>query len=196
MNTYASRRTSPTLFAALLLLLSTVAVARADANAPQREHLTPEEIEKVRDNQELDKRIAIFIRAAERRFLAITDPQQAAARAAKETVEWGELKGTRTQLLGDLSRILDEAITNIDDTATRVPSSPLLKKSLKKLAEAATRFVAPLDSLRAASQDEAEREALEHAIERVEEILEAAGKHPVEDKEDEPKGDKKKKSGL
>ncbi|HEV2706503.1 MAG TPA: hypothetical protein VGV59_11300 [Pyrinomonadaceae bacterium] len=194
MNTFASRHRFPALFV-VALLLSSLTVAHAAAAAPQREHLTPEEIEKVRDNQELDKRIGIFIRAAERRFLAVTDPQQAAARAPKEAVEWGELKGTRTQLLGDLSRILDEAITNIDDTAARIPSSPLLKKSLKKLAEAATRFAAPLDALRTTSQDEAEREALEQAIERIEEIVEAAGKHPLDEKEDESKGDKKKKNG-
>ncbi|HEX8853932.1 MAG TPA: hypothetical protein VF754_10625, partial [Pyrinomonadaceae bacterium] len=80
--------------------------------------------------------------------------------------------------------------------AARSAASPLLKKSLKKLAEAATRFVAPLSAMRDSSQDEAERDALEHAIERAEEILEAAGKHPVDEKEDEPKSGKKKKSGV
>ena len=156
--------------------------------ALQREHLTPEEIEMVRDNQELDKRIAIFIKAAERRFLAITNPS-----APQDAVKWGELKGTRTQLLSDMARILDEAITNIDDTAGRSPSSPLLKKSLNKLAEAAQRFLPSLIALRDSAQDEPERDALEHAIERTQEIIEAAKQHPSDEKEEEPKDGKKKR---
>ncbi len=150
----------------------------------------------VRDNQELDKRIGVFIKAAERRFLAITDPQQAAARAAKEATDWGEIKGTRTQLLSDLARILEEAVTNIDDTAGRSPSSPALKKSLNKLAEASRRFIAPLAAMRDAAQDEAERDALERVLEGAQEIVDAAQRHPDDEQEDAPKGPKKKKSGL
>src|ERR687884_156168 len=72
------------------------------APAQKREHLTPEEIELVRDNQELDKRTEVFIKAAERRLLAVTSPEEAARQAAKEKEKWGEVKGTRVQLLYDI----------------------------------------------------------------------------------------------
>ncbi len=182
----------------MLSLLSPLLVTAATTRAlrpTQREHLTPEEIEMVRDNQELDKRTGVFIKAAERRFLAITDPQAASRQSAKDAETWGALKGTRTQLLSDFAGILDEAVTNIDDTADRAPTSPTLKKSLNKLAEASRRFLPPLAALRDASQDEAERDALENVIERAQEIIEAAKNHPSDEKEDEPKGGKKK-SGV
>lgn len=162
--------------------------------ASQREHLTPAEIERVRDNQELDKRIGVFIKAAERRLLAITDPAAAARLTATDIEQSDELKGTRTQLLSDLAGILDEAIVNIDDTADHSPQSPLLKKSLNKLAEAARRFLVPLSAMRDAEREEAERDALENAIERTQEIIEAARKHPADDKEEDAKGRKKKSS--
>lgn len=192
MNSFFKRPARVLFTLALLPTLLVAAANRCAAHALQREHLTPEEIEMVRDNQELDKRTGIFIKAAERRFLAITDPPAAARQAAKDPEKWGELKGTRTQLLSDFARILDEAITNIDDTANRSPNSSLLKKSLNKLAQASGRFLQPLAAMRDAAQDEAERDALEHAIERTQEIIEAARKHPSDDTEEEKKGEKKK----
>src|SRR5918912_937895 len=50
---------------ATLLLLALCLPLAAPAAAQQREHLTPEEIELVRDNQELDARTKVFITAAE-----------------------------------------------------------------------------------------------------------------------------------
>ena len=199
-----TRLLAPALISALLVAAwgLSAAMPPETSAAPQREHLTPEEIEMVRDNQELDKRVGVFIKAAERRFLAITEPSSAADAApttasarqlvAKDAVKWGEVKGTRTQLLSDYARILDEAITNIDDTAMRSPTSPLLKKSLNKLAEASRRFLPPLAALRDAAQDEMEREALERAIERTQEIIEAAQKHPSDEQEEKRKDGKKK----
>jgi hypothetical protein len=202
-----ARLLAPALLSALLVAAWGLSAAMPHETnaAPQREHLTPEEIEMVRDNQELDKRIGVFIKAAERRFLAVTEPSSATGAAtttvaarplvAKDAVKWGEVKGTRTQLLSDYARILDEAITNIDDTAVRSPTSPLLKKSLNKLAEASRRFLPPLAALRDAAQDETEREALERAIERTQEIIEAAQKHPSSEQEEKQK-DGKKKGGV
>ncbi|MCA1556812.1 MAG: hypothetical protein LC747_09005, partial [Acidobacteria bacterium] len=95
-----------------LVLLSLAPVQR-------REHLTPQEVEMVRDTQELDRRSELFIKIAERRLVAITNPAAAATTptlSAKEIEKWGELpKGTRAQLLSDLARIFDEAIVNVDD---------------------------------------------------------------------------------
>jgi hypothetical protein len=179
------------LTAALLLCLSLA--APSPSAAQRREHLTPEEIEHIRDNQELDKRTAVFVRAAERRALMLSDPAAAARAAEKEKESWGEIKGTRAQLLYDLSRILEEAVVNIDDVHQRAPESGLLRKSLFKLSEAAGRFIPQLTPLREQVRDEAERDQLERAIETAQEILEAAKSHAVtaEDAKAKDKGGKK-----
>jgi len=145
----------------------------------------------VRDTQELDRRIALFVKIAERRVAALAPAADAPVPAAKDLEKWGELpKGTRGQLLGDLARILDEAINNIDDVATRTPDSSLVPKAVRHLAEASARFLPRLAPLRTGAPAANEREALEQAIDNLEEIIEAAKKLPAETTE--KKGEKKK----
>ncbi|MBV9960188.1 MAG: hypothetical protein JO360_17310 [Acidobacteria bacterium] len=141
---------------------------------PARDHLTPQEADLVREAQELDKRTEVFIKAAERRLLALSDPNA----AQKEKEKWGELKGTRADFLYDLSRILDEAITNIDDVSSRDESNPLIPKSIRKLAEASTRILTQLEPLRGKLESDKELHSLDQAIENAQDIVEAAGKLP------------------
>ena len=179
-----------TLFKLTLLsaLLCCLPASRAMAQGSQRDHLTPAEIELVRDAQVLDKRTDVFIKAADRRLLLLTDPQAAQSKQVQKDKElWGELpKGTHTELYSDLAGIFDEAITNIDDVATRDENSPLLPKALRKLGAAATRFQAQLSSMRASAND-AERAQLDRALEELQEIIDAANKLPPDTKAKPPK---------
>ena len=84
--------------ASLLFALCLCLTLAAPAAAQQREHLTPEEIELVRDNQELDLRTGVFIKAAERRLLAVTNPAESAKNAPKEKEKWGEVQGSRADV--------------------------------------------------------------------------------------------------
>lgn len=179
--------------AALLIAVVALALASPAASAQRREHLTPEEIEQVRDNQELDKRTAVFVRAAERRLLALTDPAEAAKQFEKDKGKWGKVEGTRAQLIHDVSRILDEAVVNIDDAHLRDPESSLLRKSLFRLSDAAMKFLPQLAAMRERVQDDAERDLLEQAIESMEEIVAAAKTHGVNeaDAKSKDKGGKK-----
>jgi hypothetical protein len=160
----------------------------------KRDHLTPMEVEQVRAAQILDKRIEVFIKVCERRLLLLTDPQAAMNKQVQKDVEkWGELPtGTRAELFTDLARILDEAITNIDDVAARDMNNRLLGKALRKLSAASTRFISQLTPMRATAKDETEREALEAALENAEAIIVAANKLPPEVKEKEKDKDKGK----
>jgi hypothetical protein len=163
--------------------------------ATKRDHLTALEVEQVREAQILDKRMDVFIKAVDRRLLAMTDPNAANSKQVQKDLEkWGELpKGTRAELLGDIARILDEAITNIDDVAARDANNHLLPKALRKLAAASTRFINQLTPVRAQAKDETEREALETAMENAQSIILAADKLPPEVKEkDKGKAEKKK----
>ena len=151
----------------------------SNSHARQRDHLTPEEVELIRDNQELDKRTQVFVKAAERRMLAATNPEEFARQSAKDKEKWGEVKGTRVQLFYDVSRILEEASTNIDDSATHNPDSPLLRKSLYILAEAVARILPQLTKFREAAQEEAEADQLDRAINNAQEIADAARERGV-----------------
>ncbi len=166
------RKLAAALPAALAALL--LCACAATAAAQKREHLTPEEIELVRDNQVLDARTGVFIRAAERRLLAVTNPAESEKNAPKEKEKWGEVKGTRTQLFYDISKILDEAVVNVDDVAEHNPESPLLRKSLYMLSEATARMLPELTRLREAAQSEAEADQLDRALETAREITDAA----------------------
>lgn len=174
------------------LLISLPAHAR---NNTKRDHLTEQEVELVRDAQALDKRTDVFIRAAERRLQAINDPAAAASskQIQKEMEKWGPLpKGTRSELLTDFAKILDEAINNIDDVAARDAKNPLVSKSLRKLAAAVNTFLPQISAMRNSARDGEELAALEEALENMQQITEAANRlpPPTEDKKGKNKKDK------
>lgn len=207
MNKFSFRRTTR----ALLFLSALFLVAASDLHGSQggrREYLTPDEVESIRNNQELDKRVGVFIKAAERRLLILTNPQAAAKEeeaAAKQAAEDAKrdaamsdyeptgsvVKGTRAELLSDIANILDEAITNVDDAVLHSEKSTLIPKAVRKLAEACDRMLPKLAAMRAEVRDEEERDRLELAVENARQILEAAKKVPAEEKK---KGDEKKKN--
>jgi len=174
--------------AGLAFLLTLVLLGSAHSNppnSPSRDYLTPQEIDLVKEAQILDKRIEVFIKAAERRFQVLTGiappppSKQSKKDAQKEAELWGELpKGTRTELITDIAGILDAAIENIDDVALRDEKNALVPKALRNLASAATHFQAQLESMREQAKENSERLALEQALQNVQEILEAAGKLP------------------
>src|SRR6266851_3374906 len=110
------------LTAGLILTLCTPGQVRA---VQARDHLTEQEVELVKDSQILDKRIEVFIKAADRRMLVLggtgaTTDATNAKQSKKDAELWGPLPtGTRAELIGDIARIFDEAITNIDDVSSR-----------------------------------------------------------------------------
>lgn len=181
-----------------LVAVALAPVTRVGAQRSQRDHLTPKEVELVRDAQELDARTTVFIKAVERRMRVLNgQPSEELKQAKKEkgdqvdkevaAADWGDLpQASRAELLYDIAHILDEAIENIDDTAQHSPKSPLLHKSVRKLSDAATRFLAQLTPMRATVSDKSEREQLELAIDNAQQVVEAAKKLPAEEKEEKP----------
>jgi hypothetical protein len=159
--------------------LCVVVVAQA-----QREHLTPQEIDLVKEAQILDKRIDVFIKAAERRLMVINNTAASAANAKqlkKDSERWGELPaGSRAELVGDIARIFDEAITNIDDVSARDERNPLIAKSLRKLATSVNTILGQLKPLGVDAKNDAEIASFELLNEDAQSILEAANKLPPE----------------
>jgi hypothetical protein len=162
----------------LVLCLGIVAVAAT----PQRDHLTPQEVDLVKEAQALDKRIDVFIKAVERRLMVINNSAAANAKQLKKDSErWGELPtGSRAQLVGDIARIFDEAITNIDDVSARDERNPLIAKSLRKLASSVNTIMGQLKPLSTEAKSDAEIASFELLNEDAQSILEAANKLPPE----------------
>ncbi len=82
-----------------LTLYSSVGVAQT------RDHLTPQEVDLVKEAQILDQRIEVFVKAADRRLLVLTGVDAPTPKQLKKDSEkWGELPtGSRAELLGDLA---------------------------------------------------------------------------------------------
>ncbi len=158
----------------------------------QRDHLTDAETDLIRFYQELDKRIEVMIKAADRRFAIINGTAQPPTKKLmKDEPDWGEVpKGTRAQLLDDVAGILDEAITNIDDVSRRDEKNPMISRSLRKLTAAANGYLNQLSALKSRITDPDEIAALERVADNANQIIEAGGKLPAAPVED-PKKKKK-----
>lgn len=159
----------------------------------KRDHLTQQEVDLVKEAQILDKRIEVFIKAAERRVMVINGTAGTNAKQLKKDSErWGELPtGSRFELVGDIARIFDEAITNIDDVSSRDERNPLIPKALRKLASSVTSIMEQLKPLRTEAKSDADIASLELLNEDAQSILEAANKLPPEVDKKAKKNEKK-----
>src|SRR4026209_454530 len=165
----------------LLLFFGPGLIAQA-APLQQRDHLTQQEVDLVKEAQALDKRTEVFIKAAERRLMVINGSSAANAKQLKkDSKRWGELPtGSRAQLITDIARILDEAITNIDDVNIRDERNPLIPKALRRLAQAVNSIMGQLKPLSAEAKGDAEIASFELLNEDAKSILEAANRLPPE----------------
>jgi len=161
-------------------------------HAQARDYLTDEEVELVRDAQQIDKRVDVLIHAIDRRFSALKI--DVGAPPHKEGADWGAApEGTRLQLLYDIKRILQKAIDDIDNLSGR-PSSMVVEegdkkhpppsfndvfpKAVRSLAAAAERYKIPLKKELDVKSDGAEKGSILDALDMCGEITVAAEKLP------------------
>lgn len=175
-------------FTAAILFVSILLIA-LPAAAQRRDYLTDDEIELVRDAQEIDVRIDILTTAIDRRFEAMKIALPAIP-ARKLDEKWGAAPtGTRLELLMDVKRLLQKAIDDIDDVAEhkpRVPEDgPLTEKQKKKesqrfptavkhLAASAERYRSALKGMVEQVADPLERGTILDSIDFCDQIIEAA----------------------
>ena len=168
----------------LSLLFLTLACFAATDVAQTRDHLTEQEVDLVKEAQLLDKRIEVFVRAAERRVMVLNGTATATTNAKqlkKDSERWGELPtGSRAELVGDIAHIFDEAITNIDDVSSRDERNPLIPKALRRLSQAVNSIVEQLAPIQAQVKTDAEVASFELLNEDAQSIKEAANKLPPE----------------
>ena len=174
------------LIVSLTLLLLAVFFTALTASAQRRDHLTEQEGELVRESQELDRRIDVMTKAIERRFL-ILDGRQS---DLKDSEKWGEPKGSKADLLFDISKILQSSIDNIEYVAEKDVANKLFPKAVHTLADACRKYVPRLEAYKSRFREKMEEAALLTSLDYCSQVIEASSKVPKE----APKEEKKKKS--
>lgn len=177
-------------FLLIAISLFTIHCSLFTASAQQRDYFTDAEIEIIRDEQQIDKRVNVLTHAIDRRF-GVLNINVAAPK--KPAGEWGELpKGTRIELLADIKYILRKAIEDIDNLAERPDSmvldpnekkpkgySDIFPKAVKSLAAAATRYRPVFKTELDKTTSEAEKGVILDSIEMCDEIIAAVSKLPA-----------------
>ncbi len=177
------------LFIFLILPLA-VCCSLPGVQAQRRDHLTEAEIELVRDAQQIDERMKVFVKAIDRRFLVLKPDASQAKQIEKDSDKWGALPtGTRQQIFIDIEKLLDEAVSKIDDVASRDMGSDFFPAAVHILADGAKEFLPQLKSELDKSAVEKEKGAIIGAIDLCNQIIEASAKV----KRESPKEIKKRK---
>ncbi len=176
------------LFKTFFVLIFVFTFFSTQANA-QRDNLTFEEIEMIRDQQELDKRMEIYIKAIVRRLMVLNNSTAANTKETeKDSDKWGALpKGTKAELLSDIRKILDETIDKLDDVYERDPKNDLIPYSLHLLADGVRKIIPELQKLKEKTTDGREIGLINSSLDSCEQILETAAKIPKPDKKPKKK---------
>ncbi|QYO65925.1 hypothetical protein [Leptolyngbya sp. 7M] len=173
------------IFRALILSLAALLIFVADAHSQRRDYMTDEEIELVRDAQDIDLRITLLTRMIDRRFNAIGIETGGWKPKEKELDKWGELPTTdRVRAFSDIRSILQKAADDIDDIAGRNEitqaqnkvEGKLFPKAVRALAAAAERYLPHLIKAETSAETMSERGNLQTAIELCEAIIESVAK--------------------
>jgi len=168
----------------ILFVLLIAGFLLGTAHAQRRDYLTDAEIEIVRNNQEVDTRIAVLTHMIDRRFAVLGIPT-GGAKPKKSDDEWGEEpKGSRTELFTDIKQLLEKAIDDIDNLAARMPEKTkeekkgvnVFNKAVRDLAASANRWLPPLKKEYEGAKDDKTRGVTAASIEFCEQIIEATSK--------------------
>jgi hypothetical protein len=141
------------------------------AQAQRRDYLTEAEIELVRDAQQIDLRVMVLTKAVDRRLAVLKN------QTPKEKEEWGPLpKGTPTELQLDIEKLLQKAIEDIDEVASRNKDSEFFPKAVFKLADSCQLYLPQFKTYYDAAKEEKERGAILGSIENCNSVIEASTK--------------------
>ena len=178
----------------VLTLCFGIALLLPSAAWGQRDFLTPEELEIVRDAQEIDTRIQVLTQAIDRRFSVLN--LDVLAPKVKKDSDWGALpQGSRPELFRDINRLLQKAVDDIDNLAERPESAvtpapekrkgdtsfaTLFPRAVRNLADAARRYVPVLKAQLDASGDASEKGSILGSLELCTQIIDSVVKLPPE----------------
>ncbi|MBI3952011.1 MAG: hypothetical protein HY314_16315 [Acidobacteria bacterium] len=155
--------------------------------------MTKEEVDHVREAQPIDLRVKVFMKIAERRLVLVENPQ---APPSKDDDDWGALpRGSRTDMLRQYNRAIEEAITNFEEAYDRHPKDERILKALTTFTEQTAEHLQRLEALRPTTTDEAARQVLEQVLDDLKLAYEDARQSEEQFKlEQEQRKKEKKKS--
>jgi len=162
----------------------------------RRDYLTDNEVELVRDAQQIDLRINVLTMAIDRRMIALNLAGEDKSKKYGEA--WGDAPtGSRLELLNDIKLLLQKAIDDIDDASSHESENSenkvtgtLFPKAVRTLAAAADRYRPMFRSAIDATKDDKEKGIILASIDFCDQIIEASAKLPKE----AAKPEKKKRS--
>ncbi len=158
-------------------------VTTGSVNAQRHDYMIDEEIELVRENQDIDLRISILIRMIDRRFAAMGIDVGGWKPLDRDVAKWGQLPDEKSvDRWWDIRQLLRKAMDDIDSIVERDShslaqnrtSGKLFPKAVKLLATAARRYHEPLKLAAEKVKDERERGLILNSVEMCEQIIEAA----------------------
>lgn len=177
-------------------VVSAILLFPADLFSQQHDYLTEQEIELVRDAQDIDARIGVLTGAIDRRF-AVLKVGAVSTKPAKDSDKWGPPPtGTRLELLDDVRKLLQKAIDDIDNSVDhpvvyedknrsekqKKKDSQRFPNAVNSLAAAAKNYVPIFNTLLEQTKDERERGLILDALDSCQQIIEAARKLPSQTK--------------
>jgi hypothetical protein len=154
---------------------SLIAVSFRRAAQMPGDYLNEQEDDYVRQAQDPDLRVKVFMKIADRRLAALkpvaVDPsdKKAQERAEKELRNWGPLpKVDRAELLRHYTRAVAEAIAKLEDAYERNPKSSAIPKALTLMRDSTDKHLEILRPLQAEMKTESETAAFRQALEQAE----------------------------
>lgn len=165
--------------------LFVLAISVIPTDAQRRDYFTDEEIEIVRESQEIDKRIDVLTKMIDRRFSAIGIDAGGWKPKPKELEVWGDLgELTRSRGIFEIRSIVQKAADDLDDIAGRNEHAlavnkmegKLFPKAVRGLATACGRYLPLFEKAEAESESPGDRGNLQTSAELCEAIVEAVRK--------------------
>ncbi|MEJ7847110.1 MAG: hypothetical protein WKF92_03360 [Pyrinomonadaceae bacterium] len=165
------------------------------ASAQRRDFMTDEEIELIRDSQDIDARIEVLAKMIDRRFEVLGVDVGGWKQGGKHSDAWGAApKGSRLEILSDIKKLLQKAIDDIDNLSEHPDSAPVREKgdkeakkdpqrfsvAVRSLGQAAQRYLPAFRSQLDNSKADMEKGLLLASIDLSNQIIEAIGKLPPE----------------
>ena len=182
-------------FLVSIFFAAAAVVCLPNASAAQsRDYFTPDEVEMIRNAQDIDIRIKVLVQTVDRRLTVLKLDPGVPVKVTKDSDKWGPMpEGTRIQLFTDISKILQKAIDDIDDTSAhagttmaRTPEmqtkkdkvDPPFHRALRTIVAAAERFKGVLSAEADRTQEKAEQRAISKSVDLCDQIIEAISKLP------------------
>lgn len=137
------------------------------------EYLTEGELNLVRDIRLIDSRSEVFLKIADRRLMALTDP--AGSTGDSRFKKYGPLPtGSPVELLDDYRRAVEELMVKLDDEFERTGMTAALKKALESSSKEMDRQLGVLATLKTMSTAEDFRSIHRRAVEAANDLRDGA----------------------